>query len=253
MIKNTNFFYLNSVLFLLLFFASGFKILNSKLATPINLGAQQNQAPVVKIVSPKNNSVFEWNAPVQYSIDVSDKEDGDSKYQEIAANEVFLKVKFVEESKIATELKNAVKDDPPGFAAIKTSNCLNCHAFSSKLIGPSFYEISKRYRSDKATIDLLAKHIREGSTGVWGKTVMPTHPELSTEETQNMVQWILENAAESNVSYYSGTEGFFRLKLPVNSSQKGAFVLTASYLDHGLKDKPKLSLRGQDVLLIRGK
>src|SRR5438067_9168021 len=44
---------------------------------------QSNQPPVVKIITPANNSAFPWNEPIRYTITVSDKEDGESEYQEI--------------------------------------------------------------------------------------------------------------------------------------------------------------------------
>src|SRR5438270_10479024 len=39
---------------------------------------QSNQPPVVKIITPANNSTFAWNEPIRYTITVSDKEDGES-------------------------------------------------------------------------------------------------------------------------------------------------------------------------------
>lgn len=215
---------------------------------------QENHPPVVKIIAPKNNAVYEWNTPVQYKIKVSDQEDGESSFDEIPSNEVFLEVKyFADASKAYAEVSKAVKTEPAGLAAIKSSNCLNCHAFTGKLIGPSFSDISKRYPYTKAAVDLLSKHIAEGSTGVWGNVTMPTHPEITKAETQEMVQWILKKGAEQGVSYYRGTEGYFTIKQPAGANRKGAFVVTASYTDHGLKDKPKQNLRGQDVIVIQGK
>jgi hypothetical protein len=42
-----------------------------------------NHPPTVKIQSPKANDTYAENAQVRYEIDVSDAEDGDSKFQEI--------------------------------------------------------------------------------------------------------------------------------------------------------------------------
>ena len=78
---------------------------------------------------------------------------------------------------------------------------------------------------------------------------MPTHPELTIAETKNAVQWIMKNAADPNVNCYTGLEGFFRIK----PDSKGAYVLTASYTDHGLKDVPGKRLRGVDVVVIQSK
>ncbi len=214
---------------------------------------QENHPPVVKIISPRANGTYEENTLVRYQVEVSDKEDGESKFQEIPSNEVFLEVRyFADASKAATASSQTVKSDPPGLQTIKASNCLNCHAFNAKLIGPSFYDISKRYPYSRSNIDTLSKRILEGTTGVWGSIKMPTHPELTKAQTADIVSWILKNAADPTVNYYTGTEGSFRLKSPAASPGKGgAFVLIASYTDHGLKDKPKQNLKGQEAILIR--
>ena len=212
---------------------------------------RENHPPVVKIIAPKNNSFFNGNSQVNYTISVSDKEDGESKYEEINPKEVLLEIKYAGDvSKLTGELNRTDQSDPSGLTVISTSNCFNCHSFNSKLIGPSFNEISKRYPATSFNIALLIKRIREGSTGVWGKVSMPTHPELTEEETQNMVQWILKNATNPNINYYIGTEGSFRIKQPVGSAQNAAYILTASYTDHGLKDGSKQRLKGQDVVII---
>ncbi len=216
---------------------------------------QENHPPVVKITSPKNNDIFELGAQVNYQISVADKEDGDSKYDEINTKEVLLEVRYLtNKSKLTAALNTTAQNDAPGLAVIRTSNCFNCHNFNSKLIGPSFYEISKRYPGTLSNTDSLIKHVRDGSTGMWGKEKMPTHPELTKEETKNAVQWILKHATDPNVNYYIGTEGSFRIKPSVTQAQKGACVLTASYVDHGLKNTSgKQRLKGQDVVVVYGK
>src|SRR3954454_25093931 len=107
---------------------------------------QQNNAPVVKIVNPKNRAVVNATSPVNYSITVSDKEDGDSKYDEINVKEVLLEVKYISDtSTLAAMLQAPVQNDVAGLAAIRASNCFNCHNFNSKLSGPSFDDIGKKY------------------------------------------------------------------------------------------------------------
>ncbi|MEP6594664.1 MAG: c-type cytochrome [Ginsengibacter sp.] len=222
-------------------------------STTKNKLQQQNNTPVVKIIAPKNNSRFGWNTQVNYSITVSDKEDGESKYEEINPKEVLLEVKYIgDESKIPRALNKRVVNDPQGLASVITSNCFNCHAFNSKSIGPSFYNIKKKYKTTPENIALLVKHTREGSTSIWGKASMPTHTELTKEETKKIVEWILKNAS-SNLSYYVGTEGSFRPQAGVVSQREVAYLLTASYTDHGVKDTPNQRLKGQDVIVIHCK
>jgi hypothetical protein len=67
---------------------------------------------------------------------------------------------------------------------------------------------------------------------------MPTHPELQQKEAEDVVRWVLKHGAERDVNYYVGMDGIIKVK------GKGAYILTASYMDHGKQE-------GQDVRVIR--
>lgn len=203
---------------------------------------QENHPPVVKIISPQNNSSFGKDAAVTYKISVSDKEDGESKFDEINTKEVLLEVRYLKNGKV---LPGNPQNN--GVNIIMTSNCVTCHGFNTKAMGPSFADINKRYPATKANTDSLVKRIQFGSTGIWGKEKMPPHPELSANDIKSIVQWITKNAADPNVNYYVGTDGYFRLK---PDAPKGTYQLRASYTDHGLKDAPGKKLKGQDVVTI---
>lgn len=174
---------------------------------------QENNPPVVKIAAPESAAV---NTSIRYSISVLDKEDGDTKYDEINPTEILLLV----QNGAKVKSSNNVND----LHAMMASNCMNCHAFNSKLIGPSYMDISKKYSS--GNMQVLVKHVKEGSKGVWGDIVMPTHPELSDEEIKKMVKWILNFKNERNTEYHLGKEGSVQVK------SAGSVILTASYLDH---------------------
>lgn len=243
MLKYVSFFFLNVFIASLLY--------RKNLISPYkgNNLQKSNHAPVVKIISPKTNTIFDWNVQVNYTITVSDKEDGESMYEEINPKEVLIKVRYADDvSKISK-----ADDDNPALTAIVKSNCFNCHNFDGRLIGPSFKEIAKRYPFTFPNTGLMVKRIREGSSGVWGKVSMPSHPELTERKIQNMVQWIWKNAGTPNVYYYVGAEGSFRLKKPAGAAQKAGYVLTASYTDHGLKEDSTRSLAGRDIIIIKGR
>ncbi len=212
----------------------------------------ENHPPVVKIISPKNNSIYSWNSRVSYEISVSDKEDGESKYQEINPKEIFLEIRYVKDtSKAIKQLKENNKKDPSALAAIKLSNCMNCHAFKSKLIGPSFEQISKRYSHLSKNEDTLSDHILDGSKGRWGSAQMPSNVNLNKNQAKDIIEWIFKNAADSNVNYIAGNEGSFKLTA-LSHSLKYA-LLIASYTDHGTKDPADQKLKGEDVIIIQGK
>ena len=221
---------------------------------PESLGAKPtNHPPTVRIVSPKAGT-YKENAQVRYEIDVSDQEDGESKIQEINSAEVLLIVRHFSSPEAAeAAMSRAIADDPPGLGTIRTSDCLNCHAFDARLIGPSFADIRKRYPYSQANVDSLSRHILEGASGAWGSIKMPSHPELTVEQAAACVTWILKTAADPETNYYSGTEGTFRVAVPPDSKAKdmGMLVLIASYTDHGLKDDPSQRMQGRDAIRIR--
>jgi cytochrome c len=211
---------------------------------------QENHSPTVKIITPVNKTVVTAGAPVSYRLSVADKEDGDSKFDEINIKEILLEVKYIgTKTEIPGSSSKNVQDDPPGLAVIRTSNCLNCHNFNSKSIGPSFFEISKRHPATKVNTDSLIRDIKNGSAGVWGKEKMPSHPELTPEEIKTSVQWILKNAAVQNINYYNGIAGV--IQFPAN--KKGNYLLTASYTDHGIKNVSGKRLKGIDMVVVNVK
>lgn len=106
--------------------------------------------------------------------------------------------------------------------------------------------IRKRYEPTTENVALLETRIREGSTGVWGEAIMPTHAELSNEQIHDIIEWIMENASSSNVSYYIGTKGSFQV--PGSPAYRAA-LLTASYMDHGVENV-RGRLRGEDVVVV---
>ncbi|NPA33074.1 MAG: c-type cytochrome [Aquificae bacterium] len=66
--------------------------------------------------------------------------------------------------------------------------CPHCHDMRRKLLGPSFYDISKRYT--EKDVDKLVRSILEGSSGRWGSVPMPPQ-KLSEEEAKAIARWII--------------------------------------------------------------
>lgn len=215
--------------------------------------SQDNHAPVVRIMRPLNNSIYESATRIPYSIQVSDQEDGESAYQEIPSREVLLKVKYLPEIyKLNSYLKQKDNRDSSDLQQMMISNCFNCHAIKTHLIGPSFQEINKHYPHTRSKIDSLEKRIALGVTGIWGREVMPTHPELTGKQIKQMVNWIMRNANDNDptVDYYAGMEGSFQYKEQKSGMNKGILVLAASYTDHGPKNHPGQKLKGKDLVIV---
>lgn len=48
----------------------------------------------------------------------------------------------------------------------RQKNCLAGHAVDTKLVGPAYKDVAKKYENDKAAAPRLAKKVREGGVGV---------------------------------------------------------------------------------------
>jgi cytochrome c len=75
------------------------------------------------------------------------------------------------------------------------AGCLACHGTSQRIVGPGYAEIALRYRNQDVA-SVMADRVRNGTEGVWGSVAMPPHPDLSEEDIQALVTWILAGAPD---------------------------------------------------------
>ena len=79
-----------------------------------------------------------------------------------------------------------------GEVLAQKNGCIACHAIDKKLVGPSFQEISKKYKGDSVAQATLIAKVKAGGTGVWGKIPMPPQsPKVSEADIKTMVDWTL--------------------------------------------------------------
>ncbi len=78
-----------------------------------------------------------------------------------------------------------------GQALVESSDCLRCHGMDRRYVGPSFRQIAARYQDRPDAAAYLARKIREGSVGEWGRIVMPRHPQVTEVQAQAMAFWVL--------------------------------------------------------------
>jgi cytochrome c len=69
------------------------------------------------------------------------------------------------------------------------NNCMGCHATDKKLVGPSYKDISAKYKGKNVAADLVKK-VKAGGSGVWGTMPMPPSP-AAEGEVKQIVDWIL--------------------------------------------------------------
>ena len=69
--------------------------------------------------------------------------------------------------------------------------CSACHGIDSKLVGPSFRDISKKYANHDDALGYLVQKIRTGGSGVWGAVPMPPQA-IAEADARTIAQWIAE-------------------------------------------------------------
>lgn len=103
----------------------------------------------------------------------------------------------------AAEAKAAPKGGTKGEAAVKKNakvdaaelmkkfDCLACHSVKKKVVGPAFVDVAKKYKGDKKAVETLVKKVKVGGSGNWGAVPMSPHPDLSDEDAEVLVKWVL--------------------------------------------------------------
>ena len=89
----------------------------------------------------------------------------------------------------------------PDFAQVKDilakNACLACHAVDKKVVGPGYNEIGAKYKGGDAAVSAqLVKHIKEGSSNVWGPIPMPPNAGIADADIQTVVDWLIAGAPQ---------------------------------------------------------
>lgn len=80
-----------------------------------------------------------------------------------------------------------------GANLVASNDCLTCHKVRDTSIGPSFTSIANRYDNIEANVSKLLVSVQRGSTGQWGGVAMTPHPNLTPQDGQKMLRYILSN------------------------------------------------------------
>lgn len=77
--------------------------------------------------------------------------------------------------------------------------CLQCHHMSETRAGPSFQQISQKYKGKADGVKNVTAIVRKGSDATggphWGKATMPDaseRPQVSPAEARQLAAWILQ-------------------------------------------------------------
>jgi cytochrome c len=181
-----------------------------------------------------NQTFFFPGKPLEYAIKVSDKEDGEVG-KGINSEDVAVSLNYIEGFDRTGVAQGHQTNS--GFVAgkrlIELSDCKSCHQMNEKSVGPSFMDISKKYKDSwEPVAGILANKILKGGKGVWGEQAMNAHPQLTKSEAESMAEYILSLAKDKKPENRP-------LAATVNLSehekkQPGMYILSASYTDKGI-------------------
>jgi len=74
---------------------------------------------------------------------------------------------------------------------LQKNNCLACHGIDKRKYGPNFVDVARKYGNDAEAVQMIAKKIQSGGTGVWGEDIMPPQPQVADADALALAQFIL--------------------------------------------------------------
>src|ERR1700744_3741177 len=92
------------------------------------------------------------------------------------------------------EKKPSAAEIAEGKELLSKSDCLTCHKVDTKVIGPAYQDVAKKYPANEANYELLSKKVIAGGSGNWGPNVMAPHPNIPPADVKKMVEYILSLA-----------------------------------------------------------
>lgn len=216
--------------------------------------AAGNEPPVVDIDLPDGNQTFFFpGVPVRYAVRVSDREDGTLASGRIPARRVVVTADYVKDAAptgaaTADSAERAafiIATHEEGRRLIQSGTCLSCHQLDRTSIGPSYADVAQRYRADTSAVARLTRKIRAGGSGVWGRVMMPPHPQLTEAQAAAMVAYILSLGEERKETPSLPVRGTYS---PPDSASQGIVVLRAAYADRGANGAPPAAAQKTVVL-----
>jgi cytochrome c len=79
----------------------------------------------------------------------------------------------------------------PGERLMAKSDCRTCHNPKVPTVGPSYVQIAERYKNEPANVEKLAQKVIKGGSGTFGVAAMSAHPDLTPEDANALVSYVL--------------------------------------------------------------
>ncbi|SDH50484.1 cytochrome c [Dyadobacter soli] len=210
-----------------------------------------NTQPQVRIAGTSNKSFFWDEKPFSYNVNVKDREDIKADPKKIKVTMRYNPQAETQQNLVPENADTLLQEPVPlGKTLMAASDCRACHTVDQPSVGPTFTAIAKRYKEQTGSAEALAAKIINGGGGNWGKEhIMSAHPQLSTQDAQEMVRYIFSITDQKKATTALPVQGHAKLTEHTAGDQKGQYTIVASYRDKG--GNPVGSLTGIDVVKLR--
>lgn len=175
-----------------------------------------------------NSSFFIPGQPIDYEVSVTD-EDG---MADIDISNIFVSLDYMEGmDKVAMSMGHQqVSAAVTGKALTQAMDCKTCHKEKEKSIGPTYLAVAEKYKEDENVLGYLRKKIISGGSGIWGEVMMPSHPNVTADESRQIALYITSLASDNLEQKSLPPSGTI---IPEAKAAGNMLVLTASYTDNG--------------------
>jgi cytochrome c len=215
-----------------------------------------NDPPVVDIdITEGNKTFFFENNKIAYQVNITDKEDGSLADGQIKSNEVALNFDYAPEGFDLIEIaqNHRASDEwavlSAGLNLINKSDCKSCHLMDKKSVGPSYVDIANKYKGSKKDQERIATKIIEGGSGVWGDHAMSAHPQITIQDANTIVKYIVGLVEKKSSAKELPVSGTFVTKAPADDNGRGGYLLRVAYKDRGTNDLG--SLTSEKIIALR--
>ncbi len=110
---------------------------------------------------------------------------------------------------------------------ITSRQCLACHQIDTTSVGPRYFDVSMRYRSDTQAMEKLRSKLKTGGAGAWGEIPMPPQAAVSDQEATTIINAILGLSAGSSEAKGSAKGQLILPPAPASAAPNGAWEIIA--------------------------
>ncbi|MDQ6481404.1 PQQ-dependent sugar dehydrogenase [Dyadobacter sp. LHD-138] len=213
-----------------------------------------NEPPKVVVNLAGNSTFFFVGKPIDYAVSVSDKEGGSLADGKIKADQVAVSVDYTSEGFDYAEVVQSQRsvDASTQFAVaqvlMRKSDCKVCHQPNTKSVGPSFADISNKYKGRSGALDKLVKKVLEGGSGVWGEVAMAAHPALPVADAEVIVKYIL-NSTDKTLSTLP-VKGSYTPEIPKGDNGKGSVLIRAAFTDRAVSGAKTIPAQTSEEMTV---